>query len=347
MPKAHKPLAVVDDPLFSEHRAEDPHPERPERLEAARAAVARADLTIAKTPLGGRDASDEELARVHAPAYIAELERSRGRSGYLDPDTYYGPRSVAAARRAAGSAVALIEALSGGAAAYGLALLRPPGHHARSHTAMGFCLINNVAVAAAAARAGGAERVAIVDWDVHHGNGTQEMFYDDPHVLYVSLHQFPFYPGTGAPEETGRAEGRGYTVNVALSAGADDAAYAASFERIVAPVISQFDPDLVLVSAGFDAHRRDPLAAMTVTDDGYAAMAHALAHAIPGGADGRIGLFLEGGYDLEGLRGALRATLEAIAGERRVDPISTVLSPRHEADLERAERALRPYWKFD
>jgi acetoin utilization deacetylase AcuC-like enzyme len=342
-------IALVDDPLFAEHRSPDPHPERPERLHAARAAVAQAELSAAREELDPRDATDEELARVHGGAYLEALGLADGESGYFDGDTYYVPKSVAVARRAAGGALALVDALAASEARFGAALLRPPGHHARPGTAMGFCLLNNVAVAAAHARASGLERVAIVDWDVHHGNGTQEMFYADPSVLYVSLHQFPFYPGTGAAHEVGHGDARGKTVNVPLSAGATDAVYAAAFDRLIAPILSQFDPDLVLVSAGFDAHRRDPLASMALTEAAYAAMARSIAGALPRGAAGRIGLLLEGGYDLEGLNRSLRATLEALDATEGPEPprSEAALAPLHEAELARALAAQKPYWKLD
>ena len=174
----------------------------------------------------------EQLARVHTSDYISELAALRGQEGDFDADTYLSPGSVTAAMRAAGGACNLVDALLDGSVERAVALLRPPGHHARPHTAMGFCLLNNVAVAAAHARARGIERVLVVDWDVHHGNGTQEMFFRDPNVLYVSTHQWPFYPGSGATEEVGEGDGRGFTLNVPLSAGAGDAEYAAAFERV-------------------------------------------------------------------------------------------------------------------
>jgi acetoin utilization deacetylase AcuC-like enzyme len=211
---------------------------------------------------------------------------------------------------------------------------------------MGFCLLNNVAIAAASARARRAERVAIVDWDVHHGNGTQEMFYADPSVLYVSLHQFPFYPGTGAADELGSGEGRGYTINVPLSAGADDAVYCAAIERIVAPVIEQHDPDLLLISAGFDAHRRDPLASMALTEWGYAKMTARLMRALPRGHAGRIGLLLEGGYDLVGLSESLQASLEVLGGRDPEEKPLASVGAGHTADLGRVERAVAQFWRL-
>jgi acetoin utilization deacetylase AcuC-like enzyme len=353
-------IVLVDDPVFLEHRAPsrtmgaasgmDDHPERPERLAAARAAVERAVLPPGTSwlRLPARDVSDDELIRVHTEAYVENLARIDGKQGYLDPDTYFAPASYAAARRAAGGSVAMVDALLGGRARYGLALVRPPGHHARPGSAMGFCMLNNVAIAAAHARATGAERVAVVDWDVHHGNGTQEMFYRDPSVLYVSLHQWPFYPGTGSAEEVGAGDGTGYTVNVPLSGGADDSVYSDAFERIVVPVLSEFDPDLLLVSAGFDAHVRDPLASMRVTESGYAAMMRQLGRALPRGAAGRIGIVLEGGYDLKGLQSSLGAVLDVLAApEKAPAEHPSGGTGSHDPDLERAARAAGRAWRLD
>jgi acetoin utilization deacetylase AcuC-like enzyme len=331
-------IAVVADPLFLQHRAPEGHPERPERLGAAEAALANATGHVLAERLAPRDASPEEMARVHDPKYLERLAGTAQHTGYLDPDTFFGPLSYAAARRAAGGCVGLVDALLDGRCSYGVGLVRPPGHHARPAAAMGFCLLNNVAIAAAHARARGAARVAIIDWDVHHGNGTQEVFYGDPSVLYLSLHQFPFYPGTGDVEETGRGEGVGATVNVPLSAGAGDAAYLAAFDRIVGPSVEGFDPDLVLISAGFDAHRSDPLAAMRLTEAGYAKMTRRLCAAIPRGAAGRLGLVLEGGYDLAGLGSSLQATVEALITPGGPGPGAPVgpVAPVHETELHRA-----------
>ena len=344
----HTELALADDPIFAEHVAPEGHPERPERLDAARAGLAKAHLALPQLTLPPRDATDEELARVHAEEYIEELGHAAGRTGYFDADTFYTPKSVPAARRAAGGAVAIVDALLDGRARFGLALLRPPGHHARPSAAMGFCLVNNVAVAAAHARARGAERVVVLDWDVHHGNGTQEMFYADPSVLYISLHQFPFYPGTGDAHELGHGDGRGATLNVPLSQGADDTVYLAAFDRIIAPVIEQFDPNLVLVSAGYDAHRRDPLAAMALSDGAYAAMTERLMAALPSGGAGRLGIVLEGGYDLRALSDSLAATLEALEGNGASVPPPSVgnLSARHDAELRRVEAVQKQFWRL-
>ena len=343
-------LAVVDDPIFDEHRppgAQPDHPERPARLFAARRAVAAVAKTHPLLAVPARPATDDELARIHTPAYIEELGRSAGAWGTLDEDTYVAPASAEAARRAAGGAVELVNTLLDRRASRGVALLRPPGHHARPSGAMGFCLFNNVAVAAAQARARGAERVMIVDFDVHHGNGTQESFYADPSVLFVSLHQFPFYPGTGDVLETGSGDGRGSTVNVPLSPGAGDAVYTSAFSRIVAPLGSEFAPSLVLLSAGFDAHAADPLAEMRVSEAGYGAMLRELVAALPSGTP--IGMVLEGGYDLAALEASLTAALGALmapggarSAEAAPEPAPpSVLDPRHASELARAEETAR------
>jgi acetoin utilization deacetylase AcuC-like enzyme len=337
-------MVFVDDPLFTEHRAPAGHPERPERLHAARAAVARAELGMQRVDLAARRATLDELARVHSERYLLELGQVAGRSGYFDADTYYSEASVDAAHTASGAALVLTDSLIDDRAQFGVALLRPPGHHARPDGAMGFCLLNNVAVAAAHARARGVERVAIVDFDVHHGNGTQEIFYADPSVLYVSLHQFPFYPGTGAAEETGRGEGRGYTVNVPLSAGAGDRVYGAALERIVAPVLESYRPGLLLFSAGFDAHARDPLAQMEMSEEGFKALVRRALAAV--GPKVGIGLVLEGGYDLLGLGSSLTATLEGL-GEGGLNRITGApLWQAQELDLARAEAAAAELWKL-
>lgn len=345
-------LFIVDDPLFDEHRARGYHPERPERLLAARHALdtlrARG-VTLER--LAARDATADEIARVHHDPYVEHLERHEGLFAALDDDTYLGPRSLAAAYRAAGGAVALVDALLDAPAerSVGLALLRPPGHHARPERGMGFCLLNNVAIAAAHARARGIGRVAIVDWDVHHGNGTQDAFYADPTVLFVSLHQYPFYPGTGSAAEVGEGEGRGFTVNVPLSPTGTDRTYAEAFERVVLPVLEQYRPELVLVSAGFDAHARDPLAGMTLSAEGFGAMARAVKSIADKSAHGRVGVVLEGGYDLEGIESSLLSTMEALLGapapeaERPSHP--PPVSSRHHEELGRTVKTLAAYWK--
>ncbi len=334
------PALLMDDPRFDRHRPRAYHPERPERLVAARAAVERAPVRWGKVE--PREAAPEDLVRVHDARFIDELLGLRGRSLNLDPDTYVSEASVEVALLAAGGVVALVDALLEGETSLGVALPRPPGHHARPSQAMGFCLLNNVAIAAAHARARGVARVAVVDFDVHHGNGTQEIFATDASVLYLSTHQFPFYPGTGALEEAGLGEGKGFTVNVPLTAGGGDAVYRAAFDRVVAPVLEAYAPDLLLVSAGFDAAARDPLAEMNVSAQGFGYMASVLARQARASAKGRMALVLEGGYDLGALEAGLLAAIRGAAGES----FGGVESDPDEPDVVRAAMQAGRAWKI-
>jgi len=356
-------FVLVDDHLFDAHRSDSVHPERPERLHALRQALATLSPRLLGTTLPARDATHDELLRVHTESYIAKLDQAAGLRGHFDEDTYYSPTSVAAARRAAGGAVALSDSLVSGDSKLGFALVRPPGHHATPDSAMGFCMLNNAAVAAAQARALGLTRIAIVDWDVHHGNGTEEIFYADPHVLYVSLHQSPCYPGTGAATDCGLGDGKGFNVNVPLSANADIQVYKLAVERIIGPILSQYAPDLLLISAGFDAHFRDPLAAMKLDDSSYGLLYESLFAALPTRQVGNtsvhpsVGVLLEGGYDLAALAGSFQATVEAAVacsdgrpeayGDAHPNPSPAVVSPVHEAELERALASQRRYWRLD
>lgn len=313
-----RPILVADDPRFDGHQSSRPHPERPERLAAARAGLKAALPPERRRDLTLRKASDEAIERVHRPGYAGALRGALAQgSGDLDPDTYFCPETGESTWLAAGAAADLADALVRDPGERAIALLRPPGHHARPGTPMGFCLINNVAVAAAAARASGLAHVAIVDWDVHHGNGTQEIFEADDSVLFVSLHQHPFYPGTGSPRETGKGAGRGATVNVGFPAGTGSEAYGEAFRRVVLPRLTAFDPELVLVSAGYDAHERDPLAGLSLEAATFGAMATALDDFC--GESRSLGFFLEGGYDLQALEGSVAATTRALTGEARVE----------------------------
>jgi acetoin utilization deacetylase AcuC-like enzyme len=342
-----RPVLTFDDDLFLEHAPPDEHPERAARLLAVRQGLQNAaqalGTTYTKVPFG--DADETQLTRVHDPAYVESLGHLAGRSGFLDSDTFLSPSSVAAARRAAGSAVSLVQALSVGRARVGLALPRPPGHHALADRAMGFCLLNNVAIAAAEARSKGYERVLVLDWDVHHGNGTEAMFYDDPSVLFVSLHQFPNYPGTGALGDIGRGDGRGATVNLPLPKGGTDALYAAAFERVVLPIVEQFAPSFALVSCGFDAHERDPLAEMRLSADGYGAMTRSLLARLPEACP--LGVVLEGGYDLEALAASSDAVARALFGASGPEPAPPSAQGIQAEALEQIARAQLGFWKLD
>jgi len=283
-----------------------------------------------------RPVTREELLRVHAADYLDTIAEADGRAVMLDPDTFTSPESVEIAGLAAGATVQAAEhALERNEPAF--ALVRPPGHHAERDRAMGFCLYNNVAVAAAHALAAGKSHIAVVDIDVHHGNGTQWMFYDDPRVLYFSTHQFPFYPGTGAADEVGTGEGRGFTFNVPLEMGATDADYELVYRSAIVPVLREFGPDLVLVSAGFDAHERDPLASMRVTTDGYAAIVRQL---VTSAKNGAIAFATEGGYDLSALADCLDASFAVISSPAGSEEPAPVAPGQSRSNTTRAERAL-------
>jgi acetoin utilization deacetylase AcuC-like enzyme len=335
-------LHVVSDPIFEEHRSRGYHPERPARLGAARRGVERSGIEA--VPLAARDATDEDLGRAHDAAYLTELARLDGHHAMLDADTYLAPPSVAAARRAAGATIALVDALlHETAVTSGAALVRPPGHHATRDQGMGFCVLNNAAVGALWALEHGAARVAIVDWDVHHGNGTQHIFWTDPRVLYVSLHEAPLYPGSGARDEVGQQDGAGFTLNVPLSEGATDAVYRLAFDEVISPVLGQFAPELVLISAGFDAHERDPLASMRLTAPGYAYMGAALSRIAAASAQGRVGIVLEGGYDLAAIEVSLAATIQGVVrGEFAA--LAGEASEVHRAEVAAAHAVAKRWW---
>jgi acetoin utilization deacetylase AcuC-like enzyme len=258
-----------------------------------------------------RAAADEDLGRIHTAEYIRSIAATRGRAVALDADTFTSPASEEVARLAAGAVLAGVDtALDGATGERSLAVVRPPGHHAEADRAMGFCLYNNIAIGAAYARRRGCDRVAIVDYDVHHGNGTQRAFYEDPTVLFVSSHQYPFYPGTGAASETGRGAGTGFTLNLPLAAGARDADVIARYEHEALPALEQFRPTLLMISAGFDAHESDPLGGCRMTTDGFRRLTALLLGAADRLCDGRVVLVTEGGYDLTALAECLQAVID-------------------------------------
>jgi acetoin utilization deacetylase AcuC-like enzyme len=296
---------------YLDHDAGHGHPERPARLEAVISGARRHDVADALVPLAPRRAERTELERVHPGAYLDAIERfCRAGGGRIDADTAANTSSWDVAVLAAGAGLAAVEALDRGEGDAAFCAVRPPGHHATGARAMGFCLLNNIAVTAAALAARG-ERVLVVDYDAHHGNGTQAMFYRDPRVLYVSFHEYPLYPGTGALHETGEADGAGTTVNFPVPEGTTGDVYLRGIDEVLAPLVAHFEPTWLLVSAGFDAHRRDPITGLGLSAGDFALITRRLCEFAPAGR--RVAL-LEGGYDLHALADSTAAALGALAG---------------------------------
>lgn len=333
-------MLVISTPRFEEHTTPPGHPERPERAHVFDAAAARWREQGGAVAVP-RSASRVELERVHDSRYLDRIAETTGRAVMLDPDTFTSPESAEIALLAAGAAVQAAEhALEQRDPAF--ALVRPPGHHAERDRAMGFCLYNNVAVAAAHALSRGLERVAIIDIDVHHGNGTQSTFYSDPRVLYISTHQFPFYPGTGAAIEAGDSDGAGFTVNVPLEAGATDGDFVFVHSAVTLPILDQYVPQLLLISAGYDAHERDPLASMRMTSAGYGAVFQQLADVMRPHAP--IACVTEGGYELTALAEGLDASFAVLNGHRHPVMPPSGRTRRSEEAVAAARAVQKPFW---
>jgi acetoin utilization deacetylase AcuC-like enzyme len=319
-------LLVATDPRFEAHVPGRGHPERPARLRAVLDGLATPGARDGLVNLEPRTATREELERVHVPDYLDRLERfCAAGGGALDQDTAVCADSWDTALLAAGAGLAAIDGLDAGRGDAAFCAVRPPGHHAVPSRAMGFCLFNNVAVAAAALRDRG-ERILIVDWDAHHGNGTQDMFWAEPNVVYVSMHEWPLYPGTGRLDEIGIGPGAGATVNFPLPAGATGDVYLAAIDTVVAPMVERFDPTWVLVSAGYDAHRADPLTGLGLSAGDYADLTARVLELAP---TGRTVVFLEGGYDLDALRDSVAATVTTMLGSAIRPEPATAHGPGH------------------
>jgi acetoin utilization deacetylase AcuC-like enzyme len=321
------PLTIVSSDRFADHLMPPGHPERVARAHVMQAVTAKwsARGVPVRAP---RPATRDELLRVHAPAYLDLIAGTAGRAVRLDPDTFTSPDTPEVAALAAGASIVAVDAVLDGAGDPAVAEgeirpdlvsavvpVRPPGHHAEAARAMGFCIYNNVAIAAAHALARGLTRVAIVDYDVHHGNGTQWTFYGDRRVLFVSTHQFPFYPGTGSAGEAGRAGAEGFTVNVPIEAGATVGDYTHVFDRVIVPVLQAFEPELLLVSAGFDAHMNDPLAGMRLSVEGFNGLARRLRD-VASAARCPAVFVTEGGYHLKVLGGCLDGLVRVLLDDR-------------------------------
>ena len=333
-------MHVYSDPASGRHINGVAHVEAPERFPAALAGVEEAERSGAEVEWRPCEpAPRDALEAVHAPNYLDSLERlSEKGGGYLDFDTALSSASWEAATLASGAAIGAVESALSGEAAFAIA--RPPGHHAGRRYGMGFCLINNAAVAAKHARSRGLGRIAILDWDVHHGNGTQDVFYSDGEVLYLSAHQSPFYPGTGDAREVGEGRGEGFTANVPLPARSGEDLYAAAFDGFFVPILREFRPDLILVSAGYDAHADDLLGGMRLTAASFGSLAAGLAAVAREVGAVPLVLTLEGGYNLSALTDSIAAT---IIGAEEEDPPAWEYAG-YAGPVEVARKALAPYW---
>ncbi len=316
-------VGFVYDPVYLKHDTGQ-HVENASRLEAIISYLEQTKLKQQLTPIKPRAATVEELSLVHHKQHISHVrEVAQKGGGWLDADTVMSADSYEAALYAAGGAIRATEAAIKGEVNSAFALVRPPGHHATVTRAMGFCLFNNVAIAAKYALAKyKLERILIIDFDVHHGNGTQEAFYDNPQVLYISTHEYPFYPGTGSLDETGKGEVKGTTVNIPLPAGCGNAEYLQAFEQIIVPATRRFKPQLILVSAGYDSHWADGIAMMQVTVTGFAQMITIIKGLADELCSGHLVFSLEGGYNISALAASVRATFEVLLGNTNIeDPL--------------------------
>ena len=340
-------VGIVRDEIFLEHMTDDYHPENPDRLKYIYSmldAIGKEGI-IYTSP---RVATHDEIALVHDHAYIASIAATDGKLQMrLDPDTVTSPKSYEAACTAVGGVLQLADLLFASEIGNGFALVRPPGHHAERNRAMGFCLFNNIAVGARyLEKKYGLERVLIVDFDLHHGNGTQHSFYNDRTILYFSIHQYPYYPGTGWYNEVGEGDGKGYTVNIPLSYGMGDDDYEYAFREILIPIADQYKPEIILVSAGFDSYYNDPLGGMKVTEGGFATMTRILLEMAGKHCGGKLLCALEGGYDLNGLATSAKAMIMELKGTPICTPDSKT-NPSNEikGTVDNARKALSPYWR--
>ncbi|MCI0420482.1 MAG: histone deacetylase [Acidobacteria bacterium] len=338
---------IIHDDLFLQHETGPFHPERKERLISIHEGLRSYAHSNQLHRLKPRLAAESELRLIHPPPYIRNIQATAGKeSTQLDPDTVASARSCEVAQYAVGSLLVLIDALLAGEIDNGFALVRPPGHHAEPNRVMGFCLFSNIAIGSAyALQKHKLSRVLVIDFDVHHGNGTQKAFYHRGDVLYISTHQFPLYPGTGDYPEIGEGAGKGFTVNFPLPSRTGDAIYNLVFEKVVAPIAQAYRPDLILVSAGYDAHVDDPLAGMEVTAEGFASISQTIVGLADKLCGGKVIFLLEGGYHLKGLQMSVLKSLDVLTGQkqpsRRWKPDASF-----EAVLEKSRRTFGSYWKF-
>lgn len=331
-------------PVFLEHKPLDYHPENPKRLEIIFENI-KEDPYLKKIQFIEPDAADDSIIELnHSPDHVKQVKNLKG-YGNLDPDTYYSPMSSKAAFLAVGAGIKAVDDIVSNKFDRAFCLVRPPGHHAEYDRAMGFCLFNNAAVTARYALKQGFSKIAIIDWDAHHGNGTQNAFYDSKEVLYTSLHHYPFYPGTGSSDQTGTGKGECFTINIPFSSGANDADYKLAFDRVIIPVINKYEPDLLIISAGYDGHMKDPLGGLSITEEGFSYMARSLQSS----TTNKIILFLEGGYDLASLSSSALKTFAILADKEKqiVDSQSLTLDkPKYEQAIKEVLGVQKKYWEL-
>ena len=335
---------IVKDMRYLDHDMGAYHPESPKRLEVVYGMLKEADMKGNFEEIPVRLAKRDELLLIHSPDYVDRLAATEGKKAtYLDPDTQTSAGSYKAALLAAGGLCEAISLVNSGQIENAFALVRPPGHHAERARAMGFCLFNNVAIGARYVQTNlGLDRILIVDWDLHHGNGTQHSFDSDPSILYFSTHQYPYYPGSGSYHEIGTGKGEGFTINVPLSTGCGDGEFVAIFDRILRPVALEYNPEIILVSAGFDIYMGDPLGGMNVTPNGFAGLTRSIMDIAGSCCDGKLVITLEGGYDLKGLRDSVKAVLMELAGMAKTS-ITDLLAG---ADESMVDLVLKPVKKI-
>lgn len=341
---------IVKDERYMEHEMGPHHPESPERLEAIYAMLEEPGMKEQFFEIPVRRAERDELLLIHSPNYVDSIAATAGEAyTYLDPDTQTSAGSYEAALLAAGGLCEAISRVDSGEIDNAFALVRPPGHHAERSRAMGFCLFNNVAIGARYARKHlKLDRLLIVDWDLHHGNGTQHSFEEDPSILYFSAHQYPYYPGTGAINETGQGEGQGFTINVPLPVNCGDWEYLVILEKILKPVSLEFSPQMILVSAGFDIYEGDPLGGMKVTPRGFAGLTRSIMEIADVCCQGKVVITLEGGYNVDGQRDSVREVLKELSGKSKTD-LSRILDKGDLGTLEplfqRIREAQGDHWE--
>ncbi|MEN6620616.1 MAG: histone deacetylase [Smithella sp.] len=344
---------IVKDERYMLHTAGFAHPESPLRLAAIYEMLDSPGMSKKFVEIKPREATHEEIAAIHSLSYINHIAETAGHTVQLDPDTATSPETYQIARLAAGGVINAIDSVINGSVNNAFAFVRPPGHHAERGSAAGFCIFNNVAIGAMhAILKHGLKRILIVDWDLHHGNGTQHIFYDDPRILYFSTHQYPFYPGTGSMDEIGQGKGKGYTVNVPLRGGRGDGDYVKIFRKILQPVALEFNPELVLLSAGFDIYHLDPLGSMCITPGGFAAMAYILLNIADHCCDGRLVAVLEGGYNFQGLTKSVKAVLEVMSGEthcseEQLTAFEQIADTGTDRTISLVADKIAPFWKLN